>query len=142
MWFVVWSKCSNLIYRNSESVPKFEIMLRLPDLYWMSEDVTFLSNVPSFLSGNRVRSDPFQIQFLISSKPVIVGGSRCGQADPILSLQEFRIPPKFEIILRLPDLNEMSEDVTFLSNVPSFLSWESSSKRPVSDRFFRSRWQL
>ena len=56
--------CPKLVYRNSESVPKFEVRIRLTGLYRMSEDGVYLSSAPSFLSGVcRVQSGPFQITF-------------------------------------------------------------------------------
>ena len=91
--------------------------------------------LPFFL-GESSSKDPFQIQFLIFSWSVIESGSWCGPSDPILAYRNSESVPKFEIMLRLSDLYWMSEDVTFLSNVPSFLFEESSSKRPVSDPIF------
>ena len=35
------------VYKNSKSVPKFEVMMSLPGLYRMSEDGVYPSSVPS-----------------------------------------------------------------------------------------------
>ena len=50
-----------LDYRNSESISKFEVKIRLLDIYQMSEDGVYLSSIPSFLgmsSSKRPVPDP------------------------------------------------------------------------------------
>ena len=56
MWFVVTlgrylvrSKLLKLIYRNSESVPKFEVRMRL-DLYRMSKNEVYPSSITYYLT--------------------------------------------------------------------------------------------
>ena len=71
-WIVVFSKRPKIGLKEFLIGPKFEFRLRLTCVYRMSKDGVYLPSVPSCLSGGcRVRSSPFQIQFLGSRWPIV-----------------------------------------------------------------------
>ena len=60
-----------LVYRISEFVLKFEVRMRLPSLYRMSENEVYPSSVYSSAFISRVRMRSFQIQFWGSRRLVV-----------------------------------------------------------------------
>ena len=87
----------------SEFVPKFEVRMRLPSLYRMSEDEVHHREYIPLLSSVEFECDRFRSDFWGSRRLVVaLEVSWCGPSELKLVYRISEFVPKFEFRMRLP----------------------------------------
>ena len=100
------SSCPKLVYRNFESVAKFDVGMRLPGVYRRIYDESTFEC--SFLSIRGLSIFRSGLNFIVSNVALCSIGLVRGVVKlSKIGLQEFRIRIKFEVGLRLQGLYRM-----------------------------------